>query len=356
MNDVIKNVLSSKPKLDAEVCRPKNHLIRFSKQYAGLWQLMDLDREVYRKENDCPSWSFTSQIASAGSFNKFANPNDSSFVQLPQHLVLNALTSHFLYSWRATQGVYRVEHDLLREIVSTELLGSIPSEVLLKMPEWCIYVETPNLEFTPANSNFETNKAHGFFALLDPDRETGEPWLSLFIDGFEAYELATIKLSSSLSISECVTATVEIIRKRNPSHLISSTQEKNLSNLMEPFLNILLFICSQASELGDALSKPELPKPVKTKRGIRYFPPNEPKIWEVGVRIGAELKLAKDSISNNASNTNRSVRPHIRRAHWHGYWHGKLSEERYFKLKWIPPIAVKVEDIDNLPAVVRSVE
>lgn len=356
MSNVIKNKFDSKPKLDAKVCRPKDLLIRFSKQYAGLWQLMDSDREVFRKENECPSWSFTSQLVSAGSFNKFVNPNHSTLMQLPQHLVANALISHFLYSWRATQGVYRVELDLLEEIVSTELLGSIPSEVLSKIPEWCIYVETPNLEFTPANSNFETNKAHGFFALLDPDRETGEPWLSIFIDGVEAYELATIKLSSSLSISECVSATVEIIRKRNPSHPISPTQEKNLSSLMEPFLNILLFICSQASEIGDEHSKPELPMPVKTKRGIRYFPPNEPKIWEVGVRIGAALKLAKDSISNDPSNTSRSVRPHIRRAHWHGYWHGKLSEERYFKLKWIPPIAVKVEDVDNLPAVVRSVQ
>lgn len=356
MSNVIKNKFDSEPKLDVKVCRPKDLLIRFSKQYAGLWQLMDSDREFFRKENECPSWSFTSQLASAGSFNKFVNPNHSTFMQLPQHLVVNALTSHFLYSWRATQGVYRVELDLLEEIVSTELLGSIPSEVLLKIPEWCIYVETPNLEFTPANSNFQTNKAHGFFALLDPDRETGEPWLSIFIDGVEAYELATIKLSSSLSISDCVSATIEIIRKRNPSHPIGPTQEKNLSRLMEPFLNILLFICSQASEIGDNHSKLELPKPVKTKRGIRYFPPNEPKIWDVGVRIGAALKLARNSTSNESGNSNKSVRPHIRRAHWHGYWHGKLTEERYFKLKWIPPVAVKVESVDNLPAVIRGVQ
>ncbi len=356
MNDVNKNILNSKPKFDTRVCRAKDLLIRFSKQYAGLWQLMDSDREAYIEKNESPSWSFTSQVVSAGSFNSFVNPNQLTLLQLPQHLVTNALISHFLYSWRATQGVYRVDTELLNEIVSTELLGSIPSEVLVKMPEWCIYVETPNLEFTPANSILETNKAHGFFALLDPDRETGEPWLSVFIDGFEAYEMATIKLSPRLSISECVSATIEIIRKRNPSHPISPTQERNMSRLMEPFLNILLFICSQASEIGDGHSKPKLPEPVKTKRGIRYFPPNEPKIWDVGVRIGAALKLARHSTSNDSSDSNRSVRPHIRRAHWHGYWHGRLSEERYFKLKWIPPVAVKVENVDNLPAVIRGVQ
>lgn len=208
----------------------------------------------------------------------------------------------------------------------------------------------------PTSSNVEVNEAFGFFALLDPDRETGEPWLSIFIDGKQAYELATIKLIAGRSIADCVKGTAEIIRKRNPQHLISSSQEKNLSRLITPFLNVLLFICSQASEIGDGVVKPVLPTPKKTKRGNRFFPPDEPKNWDVGVRIGAALKIAQESADQESVNGGGTVRPHIRRAHWHGYWYGQRDAVRDFKLKWIPPISVNVEDYDTIPAVIRGIE
>lgn len=342
-------------------CRPKNLLIKFGKKYPGLWQVMDIDRYSWEPTYPVPKWSFTTQVASASAFMKFVNSSTQThvldeFKQISPSLMMSALTSHFLYSWRATQGVYRVNQELLKVLVDTDFLGSIPSDVLEKIPEWCIYVESPNLKFFPASSNAEVNEAFGFFAQLDPDRETGEPWLSIFIEGKQAYELATIKLIAGHSIAECVKGTVEIIRKRNPKHPISSDQEKNLSRLITPFLNILLFICSQASEIGDGVIKPALPKPKKTKRGNRYFPPDEPKNWDVGVRIGAALKTARELADNESLNGFGTVRPHIRRAHWHGYWYGQRDAVRDFKLKWIPPIAVKVEDYESMPAVIRGVE
>lgn len=346
------------PMIDtSESCRPKDLLIKFSKKYSGLWQEMDFDRTSWEQKYPVPKWSFTTQVASANAFKKYITSisPDVFINESSPGFMMNALTSHFLYSWRATQGVYRVDQELFKVLVDTESCGSIPSDVLDKIPEWCIYVESPNLKFMPASSSVEVNEAFGFFALLDPDRETGEPWLSIFIDGKQAYELATIKLIPGKSIEECVKGTVEIIRKRNPNHPINSNQEKNLSALITPFLNILLFICTQASELGDGVVKPVLPQPKKTKRGNRFFPPNEPKVWDVGVRIGSALKIARESEGKESESGGGTVRPHIRRAHWHGYWYGQRDTDRYFKLKWIPPIPVKVEDYDNIPAVIRGV-
>jgi hypothetical protein len=49
-----------------------------------------------------------------------------------------------------------------------------------------------------------------------------------------------------------------------------------------------------------------------------------------------------------------SPRPHIRRAHWHTFLTGQGRQAR--KLRWMPPIAVRVEDAGALPATVRAVE
>lgn len=339
------------------ICRPKELLIKFGKKHDGLWQKMDASREAFAKSGNIPKWTFTTQMISAESFLSFCDPsfNFDGTKQVPPSLMKDAITAHFLYSWRATQGVYRVDPELFELLIDTDLCGSIPSDVLEKMPEWCIYVESPNLQFKPASSKGELNEAFGFFALLDPDRETGEPWLSIFILGKQAYEMATIKLIAGKSLSDCVKGTVEIIRERNPSHLISQDQEKNLGALINPFLNILLFICSQASEIGNGVVRPVLPTPKNTKRGNRFFPPNKPNVWNVGVRLGAALRTARESSESQCLNSGGTVRPHIRRAHWHGYWHGQRNANRDFKLKWIPPIAVKVEDYETIPAVIRAV-
>lgn len=124
MNDSTEKKLNLAQKSNVGSCRPRDLLIRFGKQYTGLWQLMDSDRESLKENHPIPRWSFTTQTTSATSFQKFlklnSSVNSNVAEQLPQHIVMKALTSHFLYSWRATQGIYRVDIELLNEIVGTE--------------------------------------------------------------------------------------------------------------------------------------------------------------------------------------------------------------------------------------------
>ena len=200
--------------------------------------------------------------------------------------------------------------------------------------------------------------AHGFFVLLEPDRETGEPWVSFFIDGKYGYEMATMKLIDEKTIDECILETIKVVSQRNPNHygLDSHNAAKSMADLLSPFLNIVLFICSQASEIGCGEKKPSLPAEKRTKRGIRVFPPDAPMSWDVGFRIGAALRLTQSSPDQKGELGGSGVRPHIRRAHWHGFWHGPREGTRSFKLKWIPPIPVKVDDLDAIPAAIRKVE
>lgn len=49
-------------------------------------------------------------------------------------------------AWRMTQGIYRIDPTLYADLVDTEIAGDLPSDVLMHLPEWCIYIETPGLQ------------------------------------------------------------------------------------------------------------------------------------------------------------------------------------------------------------------
>ena len=55
--------------------------------------------------------------------------------------------------------------------------------------------------------------------------------------------------------------------------------------------------------------------------------------------------------------THASPRLHIRRAHWHSFWVGKKDQPdaRFVTLKWLPPIPVNVQGVEELTTTVREV-
>lgn len=63
---------------------------------------------------------------------------------------------------------------------------------------------------------------------------------------------------------------------------------------------------------------------------------------EVGCRIGSELRAYKRYESERKPYQGGTVRPHMRRAHWHHYWIGPRDGDRKLVLKWIPPTMVGV--------------
>jgi len=113
-------------------------------------------------------------------------------------------------------------------------------------------------------------------------------------------------------------------------------------------VSLVLYMCSQAADYSG--EKPARPRYKKTRKGLRYFPPNSPHVWDVGVRIGAALRSAfakAESTGRTGEGGRAKPRGHIRRAHWHSYWVGP---------SWILPLAINIENCDELPAVIHKVE
>jgi hypothetical protein len=110
-------------------------------------------------------------------------------------------------------------------------------------------------------------------------------------------------------------------------------------------VSLLLYICSQEPDIeGRQSSAPANPAPEKTKKGLKFFPPSAPVLWEIGKKLGDALrKYEQQTETREGSHT--SKRPHIRAAHWHRFLIGKRDiEARKYTIKWLHPMMINVEE------------
>lgn len=214
-----------------------------------------------------------------------------------------------LAAWRVTQGIYRFDHDVYQSMIDTPA-DRLPAEVLTLLPEWAVYVETP-----PAPD------MNGFFAYCEWDRRNKYSELRLLLDTHNGLEPVAIPLIGG-SLSDAV----DFIIPGYGAAVAARCSE---------CIALLLYMCSITADFGHYSTS--FPNPIKTKRGYRIFPPPTPNIVEVGDRLGKILRASKGGTSTAENNTGKSVAPHLRRAHWHGYWSGN---PRKFDIRWMHPILV----------------
>lgn len=133
-------------------------------------------------------------------------------------------------------------------------------------------------------------------------------------------------------------------------------RQQNMAGEFAALVSLVLYLCSQAAELTDPTkpaTRPTRPEPKKVKSGWRLFPPERPRIWRVGDRLGEAIRRAEGAEpaepKAGPTGTHASPRPHIRRAHWHAYWTGPKSDlkARALVLKWLPPIPVSLAQEDR---------
>ena len=116
---------------------------------------------------------------------------------------------------------------------------------------------------------------------------------------------------------------------------------------LSPLISIILYLCSETAEYrgGTTIARPTHPSPKKTKDGWRLYPPDHPKFWSIGERLGQAIREARAAAPGDHGER-RGPRPHVRRAHWHSFWRGPRVDPvaRKIVLKWLPPLAVAMVD------------
>lgn len=333
-------------------------LLQAGQDYPLAWSQADAFRADRGQPGfDWPDWCFLPMggayaIVSGGGVNRLGLDRIGDVARMSA-----------LIAWRMTQGIYRFDPAVYAAVIDTPVSGDLPGRVLMQLPEWCVYVETPGFELS-------IGQLHGFYAHLEYDANNGHSELRLLLDLTDRLvpiplHLGDWPLAESVAKASDV-AGVHAVALGVPFAAGDSRREH--ISWAEPLVSLLLYLCSAAdfSRRGQP-GQPANPQPTRTRRdGWKLFAAQGPAEWDVGVRMGSALRAAYQAAETApAGGEGASPRGHIRRAHWHGYWSGPLkdgqgdpvpSDKRKFDLRWQPPVAVNLGAVDGMPSVIRPVK
>lgn len=305
------------------------HLENETKKYKKISEKINYILNLKGKEyTDWPNWCF---IPMAGWYLMICNERCISVIEDDDIRDLSKIAA--LGAWRYSQGIYRFDDNIFSALIESGISGKIPCDVLYRLPEWCVYIETNGMDV-------EGDEISGFWSHLEFDVNSGKPELRFLFD-FKSGLIPFYLTLGDFTIEDSVKNAFE---KAWTKYGYDAGNEKKLqlvvdmSKYINKYLSLLLYLCSEEPEidnLKEPLSHPCRPQPKKIKKGFRLFPADKPRFWEVGKETGEKLRRAGYSIDSG-----RSVKAHLRRAHWHGFWTGPRKGERKFTYKWIPPIIV----------------
>jgi len=345
------------PRVSSNACRPREHLVVAGKLYPGAWKAADEFRAD--RGNGLPDWPADWCYLPLAAAYAIVSGGGDRRVGLDQAGDVGRLGA--LMAWRVTQGIYRFSTPLYERVIETPIAGDIPHEILYRLPEWCVYVETPGMQW-------KDTPLHGVFAHLEFDINHRRPELRLLLDSEAALDPIPLHLGP-WSLEESLRRMTDAanVQGLGSGHAFigGSDVVRAARPVLEPILSLLLYLCAENAEIGEGGAMPTKPLPKRTKSGPRLFPPDRPTTWDVGVRLGAALRKAYHASETRGEGTQASPLPHVRRAHWHGFRSGAMKRddgtpipagERKFTLKWLPPIPVNLEDVSDLPATVRPVK
>ncbi len=314
----------------ASAPRSIEHLRALLRRYPGLphW-VNDFRSGKGNLYPDWPGWCFIPMAAWATRLQDEAGPNMA--LQVAGDIaILGALAP-----WRYSQGIYRFDPDLFAALAQTEFDAPLPSSVLMRLPEWSLYVETPGAAWRGA-------PLCGFWAHLEHDINSGRAELRLLLDTDAGLQGIPLHLGLWTVEEALRRAGAEGVRVGAELGLnITAPDTAAASHELGFLVSLLLYLCADEPEIDDARqpgSSPSRPTARKIKRGWAWFPPDAPRLWQVGAQTGEQLRRAQTS--HPAGADRRSPRAHVRRAHWHGFWSGPHDGERRFSYRWLPPMLV----------------
>lgn len=109
------------------------------------------------------------------------------------------------------------------------------------------------------------------------------------------------------------------------------------------FFSKLAYLFTETPDVREGFNLSS-PVPVRRrKRPDMLFAPDKPRVMPLGHDFGVQIRKHRLAASAEKGTVHGTVKPHIRRAHWHTYLSGKGREVR--TLKWQLPIFVRSAEI-----------
>ena len=220
-------------------------------------------------------------------------------------IAIKSLYLAALCPWRYTQGIYRFSPSLGKALSESTLKREIPADVLLRLPQWSIYVETPSLRY-------ENKTPIGFWAhLQNADFGMEKPELGLLLnlvaDDFTQTLQPMLLPIEPISLETILQRRYEAWldnQHDNATFKSAEMQEgfkdeslqkilfEHYKQLYQPVLAMLLYLCSSDPDIASHRHpglKPANNYGKTLKQGFRLFPAEGPHIWHVGETLENEL-------------------------------------------------------------------
>lgn len=352
------------PQFTKRTHRAREHMEVLGRRIPDIWSLVDQVRAANADDIGGPDWPSHCYLPLEHAGMIAAHLMQMDGVQpTPTSAARHGSIIATLAAWRMTQGIYRYDPALYPALVDTPLDGDLPAAILQHLPEWCVYIETPDMIVPTTRGDIPLR---GTFAWLDRARGTSHDLLTLLLDA----EGADLTVSHVPLIGTMQEAMESITRDWRDAHargnapsLPPASFETMARKTLTPIVSLLLYLCTDAADITGRKGAPGNPEPVRTRRyGMRLFPADGLRTWDVGVRIGAALRAAYQRVQLNQTPPTGpglpNFGPHVRKPHWHTFVLGPRDqpEKQRRSVRWMPPIPVLLEDYDQLSSVIRIVK
>lgn len=328
-------------KADATVTRLQGTLLRYAQAYStprtGIWARL-IDRHLQGAARRGAAFFLSMTEVSEAQLDVLREtglPEDQMTPQLMDGIMrdLSALTA--LGTWQVTRGIYRLDHTLLRELWDTPLTGDLPGEVLRRLPEWCVYVETP------LGATHLGLPLLGFWAHLDPDPRGLE--LRLLPDlQPPAGETRPLWLPLGIPLGGTLEQGVA-------TYFQEQSAPRELYDWARGAVSALLYLCGPAPEYAGP--RPQVVT-AKALRRIRHAARQDMPAYVLGQAIGAQIRAGRSAPSGAAAGGEK--RPHWRGPRWTTVWTGKGKVVP--EVRWEPGMLIRADRLgEDGPMVVHPV-
>lgn len=145
----------------------------------------------------------------------------------------------------------------------------------------------------------------------------------------------------TLNMSAQLTEALQRLFRERKSELhvfVNQETGEPFTRQSRPYKFLMERLCRRASEARKQADSEAADIKPFTFYSFRHFVATR---VAAGVAIGRQLRAAAKAETGAA---HKGPRPHIRRAHWHGYWLGPRAGGQRFELRWLPPIAVALKE------------
>jgi len=199
-----------------------------------------VERMLARRGKDLPAWPSWCLLPMPGWY--AAVCDESGYRKLPPEKLRDVYWLAALGTWNYTKGVWRFGADLQEALLATPHLGRMPSELFLRLPEWCLYVETRGM-------HWHGFKLHGFWAHLNWEMAGERRELRLLLDsehGMLSLALFLGNWTVREAVEKAMAERLSFYAKAGVQWTPEAFFRADFSAEVLPLLSLLAYICSAA--------------------------------------------------------------------------------------------------------------